>query len=171
LFREDLYYRLNIIKIELPPLRDRKEDIPILTDFLIQKNQVELNIDGQFSLSSDLKKLFQDYPWPGNVRELSSVILRLMVGDDPEIIKAEMARNLEDGLSITEIDEHGAPAKDEEATRSLKDLKLSAMGYIEKKAILHALDINRWNKTDAARQLQISYKTLFTKIHEFGIGK
>jgi two-component system, NtrC family, response regulator AtoC len=171
LFREDLFYRLNIIKIELPVLRDRKEDIPLLTDYLIQRNHAELNIEGQFSISSDLKRLFQDYPWPGNVRELSSIIMRLMVGDDPEIIKAELSKYVEITPSLPDNNASKAHAKNEENIRSLKDIKLSATGYIEKKAILHALDINRWNKTDAAKLLQISYKTLFTKMHEFGIEK
>jgi len=171
LFREDLYYRLNIIKIEMPPLRDRKEDIPILTDYFIQKKQVELNIDGQFSLNPDLKRLFQDYPWPGNVRELSSVILRLMVGDEPENIKAELTRDMNTGLLDSADNITKSPIKKDEGPRSLKELKVSAVGYIEKKAITHALDINRWNKTDAAKLLQISYKTLFTKMHELGIEK
>ena len=171
LFREDLYYRLNIIKIELPPLRARKEDIPLLTDYFIQKNHAELNIEGQFSLSSDLKSLFQDYPWPGNVRELSSIIMRLMVGDDPETIKAELSKHIEITPLQPDKNDPGAHAKNEENIRSLRDIKLSATGYIEKKAILHALDINRWNKTDTARLLKISYKTLFTKIHELGIEK
>jgi two-component system, NtrC family, response regulator AtoC len=171
LFREDLYYRLNIIKIELPPLRDRKEDIPLLTDYFIKKNQIELNIDGQFSLSSDLKRLFQDYPWPGNIRELSSILMRLMVGDDPESIKAELSKQMETPKSLSDNNVAKAAIHNDNNTWSLKDLKLSATGYIEKKAILHALDINRWNKTDTARLLKISYKTLFTKMHEFGIEK
>lgn len=171
LFREDLYYRLNIIKIELPPLRERKEDIPLITDYLIQKNQVELNMDSQFSLSSDLKKLFLDYPWLGNVRELSSIIMRLMVGDDPEKIKSELTKNLETGLSPVTDNATKASIQNDETPKSLKDLKSSATGYIEKKAILHALDVNRWNKSEAAKLLKISYKTLFTKMHELGIGK
>jgi len=170
LFREDLYYRLNIIKIELPPLRERKEDIPLLTDYLIQKSQADLNIDGQFTLSSELKRLFMDYPWPGNIRELSSIIMRLMVGDDPETIKVELSKQMEAIVAPTENTPE-ASKQNEDTYNSLKDLKISATGYIEKKAILHALDINRWNKTDTARLLKISYKTLFTKMHEFGIEK
>jgi len=171
LFREDLYYRLNIIKIELPPLRNRKDDIPLLIDYFIRRYHAELNIERPFSLSSDLKRLFQEYPWPGNIRELSSIIMRLMVGDDPEIVRAELSRHVE--LNRTDPDNAGpgANADNEKTSRSLKDVKMAATGYIEKKAILHVLDINRWNKTDAARQLKISYKTLFTKMHEFGIEK
>jgi len=171
LFREDLYYRLNIIKIELPPLRDRKEDIPLLIDHMIKKNQAELGIDGQFFISLDMRRFFQDYPWPGNVRELSSVILRLMVGDDPESIKAELTRNLESGSPVSTGDAGEGQAQVNEKARSLKALKYSAIRHVEKKAIFHALETCRWNKTDAARLLKISYKTLFTKMHELGIEK
>ena len=87
IFREDLYYRLNIIKIEIPPLRERREDIPLLSKHFIEKYSQELNINKQLNLNGDLRKLFQVYHWPGNVRELSSMILRLMVGDYPERIK------------------------------------------------------------------------------------
>jgi two-component system, NtrC family, response regulator AtoC len=170
LFREDLYYRLNIIKIELPPLRERKDDIPLLIDHLIERNHVELGINDNFSLSSELKNLFQDYYWPGNVRELSSVITRLMVGDDQENIKTELRRNIEldspalKGISL-ESDQNT------ENSRSLKEIKSSSLGYIEKMAILHALDVKRWNKSEAAKMLSISYKTLFTKMDELGIEK
>jgi two-component system, NtrC family, response regulator AtoC len=171
LFREDLYYRLNIIKIKLPPLRERKEDIPIISDYLIQKNQVELNIEGQFSLNPGLQRLFQDYHWPGNIRELSNVILRLMAGDDPENIKFELSKNMEVDLSPSTNNITKVPGQNEEGPKSLKQLKVSATGYIEKKAILHALDIYRWNKSEAAKMLKISYKTLFSKMHELGIEK
>ena len=170
LFREDLYYRLNIIKIELPPLRDRKEDIPLLTEYLINKNCNELNLDSKFYLNSELKNLFLEYHWPGNIRELSSTILRLLVGDDPESIKAEFRKNMMVDSSPMFEDITGS-IKREESYRSLKELKLSATGHIEKKAILKALDINLWNKSEAAKLLKISYKTLFTKMHELGIEK
>jgi DNA-binding NtrC family response regulator len=97
--------------------------------------------------------------------------MRLMVGDDPENIKAEMTTKMEADLLLSENNASKALIQNEKGPRSLKDLKLAATGYIEKKAILHALDINRWNKTDAARLLKISYKTLFTKMHELGIEK
>jgi two-component system, NtrC family, response regulator AtoC len=171
LFREDLYYRLNIIKIELPPLRDRKEDIPLLTDYFIEKNRDEMSMDGQFSLTSELKNLFQEYHWPGNVRELSNTILRLMVGDSPENIKSEFSRNTAAELSISSDKKKEGQADIDESHKSLKELKLSSAGYIEKKAILHVLEFKGWNKSEAAKMLKISYKTLFTKMSELGIEK
>jgi two-component system, NtrC family, response regulator AtoC len=171
LFREDLYYRLNIIKIELPPLRNRKEDIPILVDHFIEKNRVELRMSGQFSLNSELKNLFQEYHWPGNIRELSNIIQRLMVGDHPENIKAEFSKNIADDFLKSSDMKTEPSANNTEISRSLKELKAKASEFIEKKAIHHALEVNGWNKTEAAKFLKISYKTLFTKINEFGIEK
>jgi two-component system response regulator AtoC len=179
-FREDLYYRLNIIKIETPPLRERRQDIPLLTKHFIQKYRRELKIEDPFSLSEDLQKLFQSYHWPGNVRELSSMILRLMVGDDSERVKSELLTNMEvDGLSppielIPELREEpskGVSNLRPDTTRSLKDLKAEATRYIERKAILHALNMTGWNKRETARLLRISYKALFYKMANVGIER
>jgi two-component system, NtrC family, response regulator AtoC len=168
LFREDLYYRLNIIKIELPPLRDRKDDIPLLADHFIERNRIELGCGGSFSMNTELKNLFQEYNWPGNIRELSSIITRLMIGDDQENIKFELRKSLESNSPPLEIALIGSSLRAEES-KSLKDIKSSATGYIEKMAILHALNVKRWNKSEVAKMLKISYKTLFTKINELGI--
>ena len=179
-FREDLYYRLNIIKIETPPLRERKQDIPLLTKHFIQKYRRELKIEDSFSLSDDLQKLFHWYHWPGNVRELSSMILRLMVGDDAERVKSELLINMEvDGLSppvelIPEPPEEKAKGMSSLAAdtmRSLKDLKAEATRYIERKAIMHALNMTGWNKRETARLLRISYKALFYKMANVGIER
>ncbi len=178
-FREDLYYRLNIIKIEIPPLRERRQDIPLLTEHFIQKHKRDLKINGLFTLNSDLRKLFQAYHWPGNVRELSSTILKLMVGDDPEKVKFELLRDMEaEGLtspheidpkpteeSVQENENGGVP----DTLKSLKDLKIEATRYIEKKAIMHALNMTGWNKRATSKILKISYKALFYKINDYGI--
>jgi two-component system, NtrC family, response regulator AtoC len=171
LFREDLYYRLNIIKIELPPLRDRTEDIPLLIEYFIEKNRLDMSMDDKFFLSSELRSLFEEYHWPGNVRELSNTILRLMVGDDPENIKSEFRRNMAADSSTSSGNKTETVVDKEVNSKSLKELKLSSTRYIEKKAILHALESHRWNKSEAAKLLKISYKTLFTKMNEFGIEK
>ena len=180
-FREDLYYRLNIIKIELPPLRERREDIPLLTEFFIQKNQLELKIPEGFKLNRDIQELFQVYHWPGNVRELSSAVLRLTVGDAPEKVKRELLNNMRmDGLSPPMESISGSPDGSDELNKisgepnnfgSLKDLKTDATKYIEKRAIRHALNLAGWNKREAAKMLKISYKALFYKIDYLGIEK
>ncbi|SPD74969.1 Sigma54 specific transcriptional regulator, Fis family [uncultured Desulfobacterium sp.] len=182
LFREDLYYRLNIIKVELPALWERREDIPLLTGHFLHKCQQELNLDVPLTLDSDILELFQEYHWPGNVRELANTVLRLAVGDDPEKVKGELAKNmLMDGLTPPKgfISTRPEPAigdgeKENDQTggiRSLKDIKSEAAGYIERKTIMHALNMTGWNKRKAAKLLKISYKTLFYKMDDFGIGQ
>jgi len=181
LFREDLYYRLNIIKIDLPPLRERKEDIPILTDYFIDRHQKHLRHEGNFSITDDLGDLFQEYHWPGNVRELSSSILRLMVGDDPDRVKFELLKNMKaDGLPLP-VTPFAEPSKQGEASKegrargfkvtSLKEVKARAAESIEKRVIMNALSMSGWNKRKAAKMLKISYKSLFNKINDLGIGK
>lgn len=180
-FREDLYYRLNIIKIDLAPLRDRREDISLLVDHFIKKYRRELKMSEPFTLSEDVKQFFQKYHWPGNVRELSSSILRLMVSDHPEEFKSELLENMrEDGLRLP-MEFIRAPVDDNEQAqdlgdednqlRSLKELKSQAAAYIEKRAIAQALDITRWNKLETARMLKISYKALFYKMNDYGLRK
>jgi transcriptional regulator with GAF, ATPase, and Fis domain len=178
-FREDLFYRLNIIKIEIPPLRERKEDILLLTDHFGQKYCSALKMTEPFVLNPDLRKLFQTYHWPGNVRELSSIVLRLLVGEDPEKVRTELLGNMEaDGLgspreSVEKRSEkiQGADGGSEETEKvtSLKDLRAEAAKYIERKAIIHALNMTGWNKREAAKMLKISYKALFYKIDNYGI--
>lgn len=180
LFREDLYYRLNIIKVELPTLWERKEDIPLLTGHFLQKYQRELNLNASFTLSDGVLDVFQAYHWPGNVRELGNTVLRLTVGDDPEKVKAELVNNMiMDGLTPPKgffpglpESAHGDGVKGDEGAkirRSLKSFKAEAANYIERKAILHALDLTGWNKTKTAKLLKISYKTLFYKMDNLEI--
>jgi DNA-binding NtrC family response regulator len=179
LFREDLYYRLNIIRIEIPPLRKRREDIPLLTRHFVNKYEEELKIEEPFTLNTGLSKLFHAYHWPGNVRELSSVILRLMVGDDPEMIKTELLDNIEaDGLPIPADFAYQRGDKEvikpatrfgPDAHRSLKVLKAEATRHIEQKAIMYALNMTGWNKRQTAKMLGISYKALFYKMDNLGI--
>jgi two-component system response regulator AtoC len=181
LFREDLYYRLNIIKIELPPLRERREDLPSLIEHFIGKCQAELELDEPFSLNGEMSKLFQTYHWPGNVRELSSTILRLMLGDEPEIVKAELLENMKAdgesfpaGFSLPSLDvveQQTAVEGELDTLRSLKNVKAEATRYIERKAITHALNRTGWNKREAAKMLKISYKALFYKMNDYGIKK
>lgn len=183
-FREDLYYRLNIIKIEIPPLRERREDIPLLCDYFLKKFIHEYEISENPTLNSDIMELFHAYPWPGNVRELSGTILKLLISDDEGKIKNQLLANME--IHGLQIPGHLQPSssinratpekphvedKDEPAIQPLKQVKADAVKTIEKKAITYALNDMNWNKREAARMLKISYKALFNKINEYGIGK
>ncbi|MDY6878775.1 MAG: sigma-54 dependent transcriptional regulator [Thermodesulfobacteriota bacterium] len=177
-FREDLYYRLNIIKIEIPPLRERRGDIPLLIDYFVKKHSLSYQLSDHMEISPYLNELFQTYHWPGNLRELSSVVLRLMIGDDPEIIRSELERNFGNDhpddtktLNTEPLIENGAddPFERVSSRLSLKKLKAEASGRIERKTILEALNRAQWNKRRASEILQISYKSLFNKIKEYGI--
>ena len=173
LFREDLFYRLNVIKIEMPTLRERKEDIPLLTDYFIKKYEQEFDID-TFVISTELNKLFLQYHWPGNVRELSTIILRLMMGDDTENIKIELLHNMEmnapaGSASVGEISAVDSTEEETIPKISLKEKKAEAAAYIEKRAIKHVLNMTNGNKIQTAKILKISYKTLFNKMNELGI--
>lgn len=180
LFREDLYYRINVIKIEMPPLRDRQEDIPLLTDHLLKTHLVSLGMDGDYRLGADMKGFFHSYDWPGNVRELSNMLLRLLVGDDPEQIRAEVLeqRGIDDtgpadeSLESAKTAEGGDPGDgDSEDPKSLKEIGERAAHQMERKAIVYAMNASGWNKVKAADLLKISYKTLFSKMNSLGIGK
>jgi two-component system, NtrC family, response regulator AtoC len=174
-FREDLYYRLNIIKIEMPPLRERKEDLPLLMDHLTGKYRKELQLSDGFLISDEMRKVFTDYSWPGNVRELASAILRLMIGDDPLILKSDLLEGIT-GKGLLQEEELGEASEEEEEARkarkrSLKYVKAKAAENIEKKVIMGALRTATWNKREAARMLRISYKALFNKLNGLGIGR
>jgi len=179
-FREDLFYRLNIIRIDIPPLRERKEDIGLLADYFIQKHRRELNIKERFKLDGDLLELFMDYHWPGNVRELSSILLRLLIGEDQGSIRRELLRNMEaEGYTVPKkpVEMPGdivtTPSEEEGAGEgravSLKELKEKTTREIERRVILYALESSKWNKRKASRLLKISYKALFYKMKDLGI--
>jgi transcriptional regulator with GAF, ATPase, and Fis domain len=174
-FREDLYYRLNIIKIEMPPIRERKDDLPLLMDHLTEKYRKELQLSNWFSINEEMRKVFTDYSWPGNVRELASTILRLMIGDDPSIVKSDLLEGITGKGTFYEGENFGPEdEEDEEGGKvtkiSLKHVKAKAAENIEKKVITGALRTAAWNKREAARMLRISYKALFNKLKGLGIG-
>ncbi|MBW2065951.1 MAG: sigma-54-dependent Fis family transcriptional regulator [Deltaproteobacteria bacterium] len=179
LFREDLYYRLNIIKIETPPLRERRSDMPLLLDHFIRKFENDYGIKSHFKLNGRLEKLFMAYHWPGNVRELHGSILRLLLGVDPELLMKEFLSSMkadnipippEFSIPYTKTEQVMGSAKDN-GILPLKEVKAEATRHIERQAINHALNLTGWNKREAARLLQISYKALYYKIRNYGIAK
>ncbi len=169
-FREDLYYRLNIIKIDIPPLRERKEDIPPLAAYFVKKYRSELDIHEDFTIDSEMMDLFLEYDWPGNVRQLSNTIQRLMVMGDWDEIKAQIS--LEPGTTPLKsglMDKTMELEPDVKEVVPLKQLKDRAGEYIERKVISHVLNITGGNKVRAAKALNISYKTLFCKMKNLGL--
>jgi transcriptional regulator with PAS, ATPase and Fis domain len=149
-FREDLFYRLNVISIHVPPLRERKEDIPLLVKAFIRRYCMEMNKDPAKIAPSALNLLI-DYNWPGNVRELENVIERaLVIGRSQEITS--------DDLPFT---------RKELVTENLpKSLKMMEKIHIER--ILKETD---WNISLTARLLEIDRQTLYNKIEKYNITK
>lgn len=161
LFREDLYYRLNVFPIVIPPLRNRKEDIPLLAEFFITKYCRELK-KPQLHITSDAVELLISHPWKGNVRELENCIERAIIlcnGDaltDEHIVLNRQAA-MESSLRNLPAD------------GTLDEVMKEATRIVETQRITKALKDTKGNKTRAAELLQVSYKTLLTKIRDYGI--
>lgn len=169
-FREDLYYRLNMIKIDIPPIRKRKEDIHPLIEYFVEKYRSEFDIDEGFSIDPDMMDFFLQYDWPGNVRELANIIQRLMVMGDWDNIRSQFYVEPDNTPSKSGLtDRDPKSGSDIEEIVPLKLLKARAAEYIERKIIANALNITGGNKVKAASILKVSYKTLFYKMNDLGL--
>jgi len=152
-FREDLYYRLNVVPITVPPLRERREDIPLLAEFFVQRFARQLGI-ATLGVSTEALEVLQHYPWPGNVRELENVIERAMVLFRPNWIEPE----------------HLPPElRHEGATDNDSETDLPPLWQVERRAILRALEDTGWNQSAAARRLGISRSRLRYRIKKFRV--
>jgi two-component system response regulator AtoC len=167
-FREDLYYRLNVIEIRIPPLRERREEIPLLVEHFKRK------FNAQFSRSVEIPqetiRAFMEYHWPGNLRELENNIKRIVVLGSARTVHQEIVANLNTRGGVRA----GAPAAvaataNPDAPVSLKDIARQAARDAERVAIKEVLDRVHWNRAKAARLLQISYKALLYKIVQCGL--
>lgn len=155
-FREDLYFRLNVIRIEMPPLRERKEDIPLLSSYFFRKYCDKYGKEiGEFP--QPLLNTFSSYDWPGNVRELENAIKRYVILPDLELVMAE--------LRIPEQQAVPFPR----AAVGLKEIGALAAERAEKQAVLAMLDHTNWNRKEAARRLGICYKALLNKLKKWRI--
>ena len=163
-FREDLYYRLNVISLHVPPLRERKEEIPILSDLFTKKFSRQFNKKVS-RLPEVLMDAFLRHDWPGNVRELENMIKRYVVLRDEKIILNELA----DGSSLPveqEFDMDLSALVEEGQTVSLKAIDKKVARLAEGVLISRVLQHTKGNKRKAAEILQISYKALLYKIKE-----
>lgn len=155
-FREDLYYRLNVIEIRIPPLRERKEDIPMLVDHFV-KRYAEEHKRAVKGCDSEAMAVLMKYAWPGNVRELRNVIERAIVLCQGAVITpAELVEKVKK--------DSGASSGQHEAS----SLKLSLSEY-EKTLILNVLHVQKGNKEETARVLGVDLATLYRKLKKYGI--
>lgn len=154
-FRRDLYYRVNVIQVSLPPLRERKEDIPLIADgILANLNRISgRSIKG---LAPKVMQSFQEYDWPGNIRELENVIEHAYILCQGEVI---LCQHLPGAIPVAKgPDPHGLIGGDGKTLRN-----------IELEALIGALNRNRWNKSAAARELGLDSSTVWRKCKRFGL--
>jgi DNA-binding NtrC family response regulator len=176
-FREDLYHRLNVISIELPPLRERKEDIPLLLEHFV-KRYCEENTRPPRRFSQGVVRLLMDYDWPGNVRELENVIERAVVLSTQELMDVDLlpetvrTKEIVKGVRL-QLDEFIPPLPGEAGARTGADSSTPSLFQImeeaERRVIVEMLERTNWNQTEAAERFQIPLSTLNQKIKRLGI--
>src|SRR6202047_4253671 len=158
-FRSDLFYRINVVNLHLPPLRERTGDIPELVAYFLEHHNRKFNCRAR-ALSSELMADLRKYHWPGNIRELENLIKRYVILGNEEVIAADLAPRATDFFNA-EIPLDGQI--------SLKKLTRQAVRELERKVILRVLQNCHWNRKQAARALSISYRALLYKIRDAGL--
>ncbi len=153
-FRNDLYFRLNVIKVDLPPLRERREDIPLLCNHFLEKYRERYQSSVQ-QFPRDLMEKLLNYDWPGNVRQLENIVKRYLILPDADISSELRGANSEPAPVV----QHG--------TVSLKEVAGHAAETAEKEVVLRMLDETGWNRKESARRLKISYKALRNKLKKW----
>jgi transcriptional regulator with GAF, ATPase, and Fis domain len=157
-FREDLFYRLNVICVEAPPLRDRLEDVPLLVDFFLQKAAEDTGTDPK-SIDPFAMRYLLSYHWPGNVRELQNEVQRAVALSGPVITADDLARE----ITVNRHLEGGS------GSGGLKEMVKLATHQKEREIILRTLEECQWRKSLAAKKLMVSRPTLDQKIKIFGL--
>jgi len=158
-FRSDLYYRINVVNLHLPPLRERTSDIEELVNFFLEYYNRKYNCRAK-ALSNDLIGVLRKYHWPGNIRELENLVKRYVILGNEEVITSDLVTR-EQNLFNPDIPLDGPI--------SLKKLTRQAVRELERKVILKVLQANHWNRKQAARALSISYRALLYKIRDAGL--
>jgi len=157
-FRRELYFRINGVTLRLPPLRERKEDIPALLEYFLAKHSRELKKDSP-ELSSSAREQLVSYDWPGNIRELENVARKIVAVGDSMLALSDL-RAIPATVPMTV-----------ESVRisSLKAAARAASRRAERELILKALEQTHWNRKRAAQELRISYKSLLYKIKQIEV--
>jgi transcriptional regulator with GAF, ATPase, and Fis domain len=193
-FREDLYYRLKVIEVTVPPLRERRGEISHLAGFFMDRYARRYNRRAR-QLSEEVAQLFQSYEWPGNIRELENMIKRIVILQDETLVVREMSRagrpqaayaaagvgairgpavaTPDEPDEVVDVEEDAVLREDPPAAvgSRLADVAKSASIKAERALIEDTLTQVHWNRRRAAEQLGVSYKTLLNKIKECGISR
>jgi two-component system, NtrC family, response regulator AtoC len=161
-FRQDLYFRLNVIRIDVPPLRERRDDIPMLCAHFLRTYSARYNRSLR-ELPRELRDGFQRYDWPGNVRELENAVRRFVILPDVDAALSYLAA----GGGRTETRTEKAAARAPREDLSLRKAGAQAAEEAERQLLRRALTETRWNRKEAASMLQISYKALLNKLKKW----
>lgn len=159
-FRQDLFYRINVVNLHLPPLRERRSDIPALVEYFLDHYNRKYNCRAR-ALSSDLFSVLQKYHWPGNIRELENLVKRYVILGTEDVITNDLVMRGQPEYLTADINL--------DSPISLKKLTRQATRDLERKIILRVLQANHWNRKQAARALCISYRALLYKIRDAGL--
>ena len=158
-FRQDLFYRINVVSIELPPLRERKQDIAALVDYFLGHYNDKFNCRAK-PLGAAMRNMCQQYSWPGNIRELENLVKRYVILGSEDVIIDQLehdpARKFDDSIP-------------EDGSVSLKKLTKQASQELERRVILRVLQENHWNRKRTAQVLKISYRALLYKLKDAGL--
>jgi two-component system, NtrC family, response regulator AtoC len=167
-FREDLYYRLNVVMIDVPPLRERKDEIPLLAEYFANKYRDEY-LSPVKEIPPTLMEVFKAFHWPGNVRELENLVKRYLVLQDADAIRTELEGRMSRHMSgqIEALAE--SYLRDNPDSVDLKEVSRKAALMVEKNMLVTTLRKTSWNKWRAAKELKVSYKTLLNKIEQHAI--
>jgi two-component system, NtrC family, response regulator AtoC len=169
-FREDLYYRINVVSIPVPPLRERREEIPVLVNHFLRKYSAKYGRD-MLSVSAGLMQGFTSYAWPGNIRELENMIKRIVVMESEDVIAEEVFGATLPEAPLPPTPEQLVTSLDlSDGPISLKEVARRAARNAEREALRKVLYQTNWNRKKAAKILDVSYKTLLQKIKECGLS-
>jgi two-component system response regulator AtoC len=158
-FRQDLFYRINVVNLQMPPLRERRADIEDLINYFLEFYNRKYNCRAR-ALSHELIAVLQKYHWPGNIRELENLMKRYVILGNEDVITSDLVAREPESFN---------PEINLDGPISLKKLTRQAVRDLERKVILKVLQANHWNRKRAARALNISYRALLYKIREAGL--
>ncbi len=171
-FREDLFYRLNVVPLHVPPLRERGADITMLAEHFMEKYEKDMGC-GKITVPKDIKDIFLNYSWPGNVRELENLMERLSVLSDGMVLMEDLPSKLIDGSHTNQDANQPIPASAFSVSKPIEegfDFNKEVASF-ENQLILSALNSTDWNKNKAARLLNLNRTTLVEKIKKKGLEK
>ena len=169
-FREDLFFRINVMSIIVPPLRERKEQIRPLSEYFFNLYM------GKYAksippISPKTTAIFNKYDWPGNIRELENVIKRIILLGEEEVIRGSMGQPVNGGITPFSAESFRENDSRSKEILNLKRVKSEAAKLAEKEVIQKTLQETRWNRKKAAEMLGVSYKALLYKMHKYRMGE